>query len=649
MSAKVSRITRAVREDSVGALALEAVLRVSRKIRLSRFQAEIEQIPELQYRPLGYYKPVLHAISPEQREVIVSFADRVLAGEFPLMGYGNVALGSPPDWSRDWVSGKGWAAAPAQSLTVVRHDGSDVKAPWELSRLQFLPVLAKANLVTGEEKYRTAARKLVADWIDRNPVGIGVNWTLAMESALRGVSLCLLLELMWPLRSDEDAWLAKVTRSLWQHLRFTEAYSEFSHLVRSNHYLSNIVGLTTMSAALRDVDAGKRFRRYAQAVQHEILVQTYADGGDWEASTGYHVFVSQMFMHSYLVQRGQGIPLDPRFEQRLAAMFKWIATLADTDGTLPHLGDCDDGRVELLLDDIQQAALPAKQRNSLRLSNYLGLGSHLFGDQLGGSSGEAAWFGGQSRSKPGTRRPRVELLANSGLAVARDDDASLIFAAMPNGINGRGSHTHSDKLTFVLRLADGEVFCDSGTRCYTRDAALRNRYRAAAAHNVLTVDQHDQNGITSDTDHLFHSGNEAAVTPIEVNAQNGAIVFSASHSGYDHVGVRCSRAVHFKRGSFVIKDEIHGPDHHRIDLFFQLAPGWTASAEESHGTTVACKITGSRILTMTCEGGDRVMYLELEDSEISRAYGVALPAARIHIHAFGELPATLLTTIHWGN
>ena len=140
----------------------------------------------------------------------------------------------------------------------------------------------------------------------------------------------------------------------------------------------------------------KRFTRYARDVQHEILLQTYADGGDWEASTGYHAFVAQMFLHSYLIQRARGTPIDVRFEQRLIAMFHWMATLADTQGTLPHLGDCDDGRVELLLDDIRQAALPAEQRNSMRLASYLGLASHLLGQTLGGNSGDAAWFGGQS-------------------------------------------------------------------------------------------------------------------------------------------------------------------------------------------------------------------------------------------------------------
>ena len=116
----------------------------------------------------------------------------------------------------------------------------------------------------------------------------------------------------------------------------------------------------------------ERFHRYARAVQQEILLQTYADGGDYEASTGYHVLVSQMFLHSYLVQRARGMAIDPRFEQRLTSMFEWLAALADDQGTVPQLGDCDDGRVELMLDDIRQAALPVEQRNSLKIASYLG-------------------------------------------------------------------------------------------------------------------------------------------------------------------------------------------------------------------------------------------------------------------------------------
>ena len=143
---------------------------------------------------------------------------------------------------------------------------------------------------------------------------------------------------------------------------------------------------------------------------------------------------------------------------------------------------------------------------------------------------------------------------------------------MPNGINGRGSHTHSDKLSFLLRLSDTELFCDSGTRCYTRDARLRNRYRSAASHNTVAVDYQEHNSISQDRDALFQCGNEAAVTPIEVYGKDGAIVFSASHSGYSRFGVQCSRTLHLRKNRLTITDEVTGSGNHDVALFFRSRP-----------------------------------------------------------------------------
>jgi hypothetical protein len=353
-----------------------------------------------------------------------------------------------------------------------------------------------------------------------------------------------------------------------------------------------------------------------------------------------------MFLHSYLVQQACGVSIDPLFRQRLTAMFEWISTLADGQGRLPHIGDCDDGRVELLFDDIRQIALPVEQRHSLSVANHLGVGSHALGKSFGGEWVDAAWFGSPPSGLPARRRQRVELLANSGVAVAHIDDADLLFTGMPNGIAGRGSHTHSDKLSFVLRLAGADVFCDSGTRCYTRDAGIRNRYRSVAAHNVLAVDMQEQNTTSQSPDRLFHSGNEAAVTPISVNANNGAIVLSSSHSGYQRFGILCSRTLHFKKNQLTINDEIQGSGDHNIDLFFQIAPGFSVDPDVSDGTNVACAILGARSLVLRCRSSQKLQ-LRIENSEISRAYGAVSPAMRIRIDSLSMLPATLVTEIQW--
>ena len=262
---------------------------------------------KVRFHPIGYYRLRRDLVSEVSRQAILVYADAILRGDYPLMGYGIPHLGTGPDWQRDWVSEKCWPLQDSRTIRVVRHDGSDVKAPWELSRLQFGPVVAKAYVLTGDRRYRETLQSLLTDWIVHNPVGKGVNWTVAMEAALRAISLCLTMELLWPFTGEEKPWLDQMTASLWQHFCFIESHSEFSFLTRSNHYLSNIVGLTTVSAYLQGPwDASTGRKNTHDLFGRKALLQTYQDGGDCEASTGYHVLVAQMLLHSSVVQQRCG-------------------------------------------------------------------------------------------------------------------------------------------------------------------------------------------------------------------------------------------------------------------------------------------------------------------------------------------------------
>lgn len=616
----VPGIASALHNNSVPALIGEAGWRCIRSIRKSNFQlAGQGGACPVRFHPIGYYPPE----KDPAREAILAYADMILRGEYPLLGYGSLHLGTNPDWQCDWVSGRTWPLEDARKIRVVRHDGSDVKAPWELSRLQWSPVVAKAYVLTGERRYRDALRSLLTDWMVRNPAGKGVNWTVAMEAALRAISLCLTMDLLWPFADEERPWLDQMTASLWQHFCFIEAHSEFSFLLRSNHYLSNIVGLTTLSAFLRGPGMQRRFRKYARAVQREILLQTYPDGGDCEASTGYHVLVAQMFLHSLLVQqRCQGV-IAPDVEARLRLMFEWIALLADDNWKLPHLGDCDNGRVELLCDDIAQAALPAGERNSLRVGSLCGLASHLLQIPLR------------------TEKPAA-LMPDSGIAILRSGEASVVFCAMPNGLRGKGSHTHCDKLSVVFRLGPDEVFCDSGSRCYTRSAELRNLDRSTRVHNTLMVDGADQNILSIDPRLLFQCGNQAVVSPI--TALQGSV--RASHQGYSRIGIAHYRTVELSQRSLQVLDEVSGAGEHLLDLRYVLGPEWSVSSEIMSGETVSCVIVGPRRLTLQCEAASPLI-LSVLAAEISREYGSSLPVSCIGVQTTACLPAKVLTRVQW--
>jgi Heparinase II/III-like protein/Heparinase II/III N-terminus len=624
---KLRAITNALRREPLPILAAEALRRGIRSIRRSTFKpgGRGGACP-VRFQPIGYYQLQGYLASEKDRAATLAYAEAVLRGEYPLMGYGSPCLGTKPDWQADWVSGKSWPLKDSRKIHLVRHDGSDVKVPWELSRLQWSPVVAKAYVLTGKSRYREALRSLLTDWIERNPLGKGVNWTIAMEAALRSISLCLTMELLWPFADEEAPWLEQMTASLWEHVRFVEAHSEFSFLVRSNHYLSNIVGLTTLSAYLHGPGMQARFQRYARAVQREILLQTYPDGGDCEASTGYHVLVAQMFLHSFAVQQRKANAIAPEFKARLGRMFDWIVCVADDACKLPHLGDCDNGRVELLPDDVAQSSLPAAERDSLHIGSLCGLASDLLQWPLGDP-------------KP------ISLMADSGIAVLRSGEVSVVFCAMPNGLNGKGSHTHCDKLSIVLRLGLNEVLCDSGSRCYTRSAALRNLDRSTKTHNSLMVDEAEQNFLSSDPRSLFRSGNDALVSRIEI-LESGELGARASHRGYSRLGVEHRRTIQLMERSLLVLDEVSGTNEHLLDLHYVLGPEWRVSSEMMEGETVSCIIAGPRRLTLQCEAPHRLT-LTVMPAEISREYGAALPATCIRIRATAWLPARVQTRVRW--
>jgi hypothetical protein len=335
-----------------------------------------------------------------------------------------------------------------------------------------------------------------------------------------------------------------------------------------------------------------------------------------------------MFLHSLVVQQRSHGVVAPDFEARLRQMFGWIAALADEDWKLPHLGDCDNGRVELLADDIAQAAILAG--HSLRVGSLCRQASHLLQISL---------------RSDGEDRKSISLLSDSGIAVLRSGEASVVFVAMPNGLLGKGSHTHCDKLSVVFRLGPDEVFCDSGSRCYTRSAEQRNLDRSTIAHNTLAVDGADQNIIPTDPGLLFRCGNEAAVSRIEI-PEAGETAASASHQGYSRFGIEHQRTVRLTPCSLEILDEVSGTGRHLLELRYILGPEWRVSSEIPTGKTVSCVLEGTRRLTFQCEAAD-LLTLSVLPAEISREYGASLSTNCIQVQTTASLPAKVQTRVGW--
>ncbi len=635
-----------LRRESPATLAREALWRAQKRWNRRRL---LERLREpgcpVVFRPAGYYSPRPEALRENAQQSLLRYASAITRGEFPWFAYGPVRLGFPPRWNFDFVSGRDWPEAPSDSMVFVRHDGSDVKVPWELSRLQFLPILGKAWRISRDNSFRQAAQELAADWIAKNRVGVGVHWTVAMEAALRAMSLCFLLELLSPFDERESRWIRSVTRSLWEHLLFIEANLEFSHFLRSNHYLSNIAGLFALACYLEGPAMARRRRTYAHKVQKEILHQTYPDGGDFEASMGYHVLCTQIYTASLLLMRAAGLSPASEFPARLEKMYTLLAALTGADGRAPQVGDCDDGRVELLTDDVQQMFESPHERHSLAVGDMLGIGSTLWPGLDAGHGDEACWYGLRAPRRA-ARPPSAEgvhVFPDSGIACARRGEAEVLFFAMSNGIGGRGSHTHNDKLSVVLRLRGRELFVDSGTGTYTRDAAQRNRFRSTPAHNTLLVDRVEQNRISTSANHLFVLGDQARVTRIQASSSHS---LSASVTDRERK-ISHSRQISLRHEGLVeFEDCVGGAGVHQIDLYFHLARGWNITALESLGQQARCRLMEPIPVEIAWHAPSDVEIIA-EPVQHSQAYGETHEAVRLHLTTSAELPVKIRTRIAW--
>ena len=278
----------------------------------------------------------------------------------------------PIDWHVDFRAGYRWSP-----LTWYRHvpyghrPGVDIKAPWELARMQHLPQLAlafgcaRAGL-TGflpPALYRDEFRHQVLDFVATNPPRYGVNWRSAMEVAIRVANWLLARDLYlgYGARFDPD-FEAVFGRSVLEHGRHIAGNLERTPAWSNNHYLADLTGLIFVAAYLPPSRETARWRRVGiEGLAGEIDRQFLADGGHFEASTSYHALAAELVSYALALvcarERGaengaDGLPAGARsilsaapVGERLGRMAEFMMHLTGPGGRIVQIGDHDSGRL----------------------------------------------------------------------------------------------------------------------------------------------------------------------------------------------------------------------------------------------------------------------------------------------------------------
>jgi hypothetical protein len=573
-------------------------------------------------------------------------AERILRHEFDILGSGPFVPLDPDrlrlpddnyvpiDWYLDPVRALRFPrGVPYKEwkLYEMRPGNADVKYPWELARCQHWVVLGQAYKFSGDERFAREIANELDDFLQANPVGIGINWTCTMDVALRAVSWTLGLELIHGCRSiDNEGW-ARAYSALFDHGVFIRGNLENTYEVTSNHFLSNVVGLWFLGAALADVPTAREWTAFARAaLEQEIDVQVLPDGADFESSVPYHRLVAELFLGSARLGDYRGEPLSARYRSRVRDMVSYFAAVTRPDGLMPQVGDADDGRLHVLSG--YGTTTPQDARHLLAAAGAMFAEPRWTALAADVSGWEAAWWGlgpGPARTVDVDTPPGSRLFRDAGVAIMRTGRHYLLITNGVVGTKGFGNHKHNDQLSFEFHPDGVPLIVDPGSFVYTADAAARNRFRGTAYHSTVSVDGIEQNEMNPDW--LFRLFESANAEHVSFDDRSETIEYVGRHHGYERLadpGTHERRWRLDKRtGSLEIVDRLNGRGEHDLQWRFHLAPG--VAIERVDDQAFKLHAAGRR-WTLRVPSGLTMIQVPVA---YSPSYGVAIPCFALQLRA----------------
>jgi len=570
---------------------------------------------------------------------ILEDAGRALRHEFDLLGSGPVGLGAEIPWLTDFKTGRTWPLQYCRDIEYNELDRpTDVKVPWELSRCQHFARLGQAYWLTGDDTYAREFVSEVRAWVEANPYAWSVNWSCAMDVALRAVSW------IWGFYFFADApacqsreFRGLFLRSLFLHGEFVATHLERAD-VNGNHYLCDGAGLVFLGTLFGETPRGREWRAIGRdLVVSEIFNQVTPDGVDFEQSTAYHRLVLEAFSTSYLLleKHGEKVPADAW--ARLERMCDYVEAYLKPNGSAPLVGDADDGRVQILgTQDIGD--------HRYLLSNAAVMFARPeFKSRAGGYADESFWtFGPDGLAKFGAvasvpASTQSAAFSDGGFFVLRSPSAHVFVDCGDVGMRGRGGHGHNDILSFELCLNGINLVTDCGAYLYTASREWRNAFRSTAFHNGVQVDGEEVNRFIG-PDALWQLRNDAHPVSAAVTHAAHADRFQGAHDGYARLAqpVMHARELVLDRDHprLALRDRLTGAGSHTLTWRFHLDPAVSPRLVDADVELTS----GDRTVWLLPVAGPAGLTPSLEDGWVSPSYGVRVPAKVIVWQALCAVP-----------
>lgn len=543
----------------------------------------------------------LAAVPPEAAKRLVAEADRLMAGHVEYFGVDRDDL-ADPDW---WYDPKTERRAPwgyAFDVPYRNEDAvGDIKQIWELSRHQYLTVLAAAYAITGEERYAERVAEHLRSWWAANAPLRGVHWISGIELGIRLLSWVWIRRLLdaWPGASGLFEKNPVAINQIWHHQRWLAAFPSRGSSA-NNHIIAEAAGQAAAACAFDWFPASARWRDGAlRSLERHLRSNTFPSGLNRELASEYHGLVLELGLAAVAEADAAGVPVPGAVRLVLLRMTDALAAVVDNRLRPPRQGDADDGH-----------GLVVDGTGTDRWASLLATGDAVFGSlawwpEVTGSDVRTPLLAAlikpyaKGGAAPSVTRPasRPAHFADAGMTVLRGPGEIWCRCdGGPHGFLSIAAHAHADALSVEVRHDGVDVLADPGTFCYHGQPHWRQYFRSTLGHNTLELDGSDQS--VSGGPFLWTRQAHSRVLVADTS-DGGPSRWSAEHDGYQP-------SVHRRRVELApelqelrIVDEVHGP-RRTVRLAFHLGPAVTA------------ELAGNRAaLTWTRDGEERSAVLDL--------------------------------------
>lgn len=531
------------------------------------------------FNPIPKEPPVILYTS---REALLTSADHLLEGDFEYFSGLRHRTGNPPDWFLDPNSGDRLLHYGHWS-TFDEYSACDIKNVWEISRFEWVPLLARAWRLTNDDSYLATLNVWILDWTTQNPANSGPNWKCGQEASIRLINLLLAARLL----NTQNCPTPNLVSLIAIHCARILPTIRYAVAQNNNHGTSEAAALFIGGAWLMTLVENKPSCDNAQLwretgrrwLEDRVTTLVAADGSFSQYSVNYHrVLIDTLCQVELWRTELKERPFSDQYVTRCRSAVAWLTSMTDaTSGDAPNMGANDGARLYDL------SSTPYRDfRPSIQLASVLFIGKRVY--ETGDWDEPLLWLGIETSANLVRLNHDSVMHGDGGYIILRGNNSHGIirFARF------HFRPSHADCLHLDLWHNGINILRDGGTFSYNTEMRWLDYFSGTESHNTMQFDGRSQMPRIG----RFLFGKWLNMdTCSEINRERDSLSWTGAYTDWKQAKHRRTATV--TGNVWMVIDEIDGFCNKAV-LRWRLIPDkWMLSNDICCGTYACLKISTS--------------------------------------------------------